>query len=43
MFDKIRAETDAKIAQQDAEMAQLRAMIADLTEKKKGGRPKKEI
>jgi len=42
MFDKIRAETDAKIAQQDAEMAQLRAMIADLTEKKKGGRPKKE-
>jgi len=43
MFDKIRAETDAKIAQQDAEMAQLRAMIADLTEKKKGGRPKKEL
>jgi hypothetical protein len=42
MFDKIRAETDAKIAQQDLEMAQLRAMIADLTEKKKGGRPKKE-
>ena len=42
MFDKIRAETDEKLKAQDAEMAELRAMIAELTAKK-SGRPKKEL
>ena len=42
MFDKIRAETDEKLKAQDAEMAELRAMIAELTAKK-AGRPKKEL
>jgi hypothetical protein len=42
MFDKIRAETDAKLQAQDVEMAELRAMIAELTAKK-SGRPKKEL
>ncbi len=42
MFDKIRAETDAKLKAQDVEMAELRAMIAELTAKK-SGRPKKEL
>jgi hypothetical protein len=42
MFDKIRAETDEKLKAQDVEMAELRAMIAELTAKK-AGRPKKEL
>ena len=42
MLDKIRAETDEKLKAQDAEMAELRAMIAELTAKK-AGRPKKEL
>ena len=42
MFDKIRAETDAKLAQQEEEMAQLRALVTQLTAKKTG-RPKKEL
>jgi len=42
IFDKIRAETDAKLQAQDVEMAELRAMIAELTAKK-SGRPKKEL
>ena len=42
MFDKIRAETDAKLAQQEEEMAQLRALVTELTAKK-AGRPKKEL
>ena len=42
MFDKIRAETEKKLQAQDVEMAELRAMIADLTAKK-AGRPKKEL
>jgi hypothetical protein len=42
MFDKIRAETDAKLAQQEEEMAQLRALVTQLTAKK-AGRPKKEL
>jgi hypothetical protein len=42
LFDKIRAETDAKLQAQDVEMAELRAMIAELTAKK-SGRPKKEL
>ena len=42
MFDKIRAETDKKLQAQDVEMAELRAMIAELTDKK-SGRPKKEL
>jgi hypothetical protein len=42
MFDKIRAETDKKLQAQDVEMAELRAMIAELTAKK-SGRPKKEL
>jgi hypothetical protein len=42
MFDKIRAETDAKLAQQEEEMAQLRALITELSAKK-SGRPKKEL
>jgi hypothetical protein len=41
MFDKIRAETDAKLAQQEEEMAQLRALVNELSAKK-AGRPKKE-
>ena len=42
VFDKIRAETDKKLQAQDVEMAELRAMIAELTAKK-SGRPKKEL
>ena len=42
MFDKIRSETDKKLQAQDVEMAELRAMIAELTAKK-SGRPKKEL
>ena len=42
MFDKIRAETDKKLQAQDVEMAELRAMIAELTAKK-SCRPKKEL
>ena len=42
IFDKIRAETDKKLQAQDVEMAELRAMIAELTDKK-SGRPKKEL
>jgi hypothetical protein len=42
MFDKIRAETDAKLAQQEEEMAQLRALVTQLSAKK-AGRPKKEL
>jgi len=42
MFDKIRAETDAKLAQQEEEMAQLRALVNELSAKK-AGRPKKEM
>jgi hypothetical protein len=42
MFDKIRAETDKKLQAQDVEMAELRAMISELTAKK-AGRPKKEL
>jgi hypothetical protein len=42
MFDKIRAETDAKLAQQEEEMAQLRTLVTQLTAKK-AGRPKKEL
>ncbi len=42
MFDKIRAETDAKLAQQEEEMAQLRALVNELSAKK-SGRPKKEM
>jgi hypothetical protein len=42
MFDKIRAETDEKLKAQDVEMAELRAMISELTAKK-AGRPKKEL
>ena len=42
VFDKIRAETDAKLAQQEAEMAQLRELVDQLTAKK-SGRPKKEL
>jgi hypothetical protein len=42
MFDKIRAETDAKLAQQEEEMAQLRALITELSAKK-SGRPNKEL
>ena len=42
MFDKIRAETEKKLQAQDVEMAELRAMIAELTAKK-AGRPKKEL
>jgi len=42
IFEKIRAETDAKLQAQDVEMAELRAMIAELTAKK-SGRPKKEL
>jgi hypothetical protein len=41
MMDKIRAETDEKLKAQEAEMAELRAMIAELTSKK-AGRPRKE-
>jgi hypothetical protein len=42
IFDKIRAETDKKLQAQEVEMAELRAMIAELTAKK-SGRPKKEL
>jgi len=42
MFDKIRSETDAKLAQQEEEMAQLRALVNELSAKK-AGRPKKEM
>lgn len=42
MLDKIRAETDEKLKAQDVEMAELRAMISELTAKK-AGRPKKEL
>ena len=42
VFDKIRAETDAKLAQQEEEMAQLRELVNQLTAKK-SGRPKKEL
>ena len=42
IFDKIRAETDKKLQAQDVEMAELRAMIAEL-KAKKSGRPKKEL
>jgi hypothetical protein len=42
IFEKIRAETDKKLQAQDVEMAELRAMIAELTAKK-SGRPKKEL
>jgi len=41
LMDKIRAETDEKLKAQEAEMAELRAMIAELTTKK-AGRPRKE-
>jgi hypothetical protein len=37
MMDKIRAEMDKKLEAQEAELAELRAMI-----NKKAGRPKKE-
>jgi hypothetical protein len=37
MMDKIRAEMDKKMEAQEAELAELRAMI-----NKKAGRPKKE-
>lgn len=42
IFDKIRAETDAKLAQQEEEMAQLRELVNQLSAKK-SGRPKKEL
>ena len=42
VFDKIRAETDAKLAQQEEELAQLRELVNQLTAKK-SGRPKKEM
>jgi hypothetical protein len=42
VFDKIRAETDAKLAQQEEEMAQLRELVEKLSAKK-SGRPKKEL
>jgi hypothetical protein len=42
VFDKIRAETDAKLAQQEEEMAQLRELVNQLSAKK-SGRPKKEM
>jgi hypothetical protein len=42
VFDKIRAETDAKLAQQEVEMAQLRELVEQLSAKK-SGRPKKEM
>ena len=42
VFDKIRAETDAKLAQQEEEMAQLRELVNHLSAKK-SGRPKKEL
>ena len=42
VFDKIRAETDAKLAQQEEEMAQLRELVNKLSAKK-SGRPKKEL
>ena len=42
VFDKIRAETDAKLAQQEEEMAQLKELVNQLTAKK-SGRPKKEL
>ena len=42
MMDKIRAETDEKLKAQEVEMAELRAMIAELTSKK-AGRPRKEL
>lgn len=41
LMDKIRAETDEKLKAQEAEMAELRAMIAEL-KTKKAGRPRKE-
>ena len=41
LMDKIRAETDEKLKAQEVEMAELRAMIAELTTKKVG-RPRKE-
>jgi hypothetical protein len=41
LMDKIRAETDEKLKDQEAEMAELRAMIAEL-KTKKAGRPRKE-
>lgn len=41
MMDKIRAETDEKLKAQEVEMAELRAMITELTAKKVG-RPRKE-
>jgi hypothetical protein len=42
MMDKIRAETDEKLKAQEVEMAELRAMIEELTTKK-AGRPRKEL
>jgi hypothetical protein len=42
VFDKIRAETDAKLAQQEEEMSQLRVLVEKLSAKKTG-RPKKEL
>ena len=42
LMDKIRAETDEKLKAQEVEMAELRAMIAELTSKK-AGRPRKEL
>ena len=42
VFDKIRAETEAKLAQQEEEMAQLRELVNQLSAKK-SGRPKKEL
>jgi len=41
IMDKIRAETDEKLKAQEVEMAELRAMITELTSKK-AGRPRKE-
>ena len=42
VFDKIRAETDAKLAQQEEDMAQLKELVNQLSAKK-SGRPKKEM
>jgi hypothetical protein len=43
MMNKIRAETDEKLKAQEAEMAELRAMIAELKTKKAGRPRKKEV
>ena len=41
LMAKLRAETDAKLASQEAEIERLRAMIMDLDKKRGPGRPRK--